>query len=382
MVERVKKNKLMEKKWYNGAVIACIGVAFYVLLTNLGTVLSAVGGFLANFKAVFIGAVFAYVINPLAKFFYYRVFRKMKLGNGRWVLSVALAFLTGLLALVLLIGTLIPQLVQSIRMFSENFEGYSETLIRLIDGSPLESMINADQLHMLSENALSSIQSFVFENAGRILSGAANSGKQILSTGISLILAVYLLINKKGVLKGTRRLIRAIVPQETGESLLNFLLRCDSILMSYLGQSLLDCLIVGCVNAVLMAVCGMEYIGLVSVVVAVTNLIPNFGPAIGGAVGAFILVLVNPWHALLFLAITLLLQTVDAYILKPKLFSNSLGVSGLLILVASIVFGNFFGLLGVLLAIPAAAILSFLYRDYLLPRQEAFMRHRWEEPED
>ena len=235
---------------------------------------------------------------------------------------------------------------------------------------------------MLSENALSSIQGFVFENAGRILSGAANSGKQILSTGISLILAVYLLINKKGVLKGTRRLIRAIVPQETSESLLNFLLRCDSILMSYLGQSLLDCLIVGCVNAVLMAVCGMEYIGLVSVVVAVTNLIPNFGPAIGGAVGAFILVLVNPWHALLFLAITLLLQTVDAYILKPKLFSNSLGVSGLLILVASIVFGNFFGLLGVLLAIPAAAILSFLYHDYLLPRQEAFMRHRWEEPED
>ena len=113
MVERVKRNKLMEKKWYNGAVIACIGVAFYVLLTNLGTVLSAVGGFLANFKAVFIGAVFAYVINPLAKFFYYRVFRKMRLGNGRWVLSVALAFLTGLLALVLLIGTLIPQLVQS-----------------------------------------------------------------------------------------------------------------------------------------------------------------------------------------------------------------------------------------------------------------------------
>ena len=375
----MKFKKLMEKKWYHGAVIACIGVAFYVLLTHLGGVLSAVGSFLGNFRAIFLAVVFAYVINPLAKFFYYRVFKKMKLGKKRWALSVALAFLTGLLALALLIGTLIPQLAQSVRMLSENYENYSAKLIVLIDGSPLKALVNSDQLHTLSENALDTIQKSVLENARSILSSAANSGRQVLSTVIALILAVYLLMDKTEVLKGTRRLIRAVLRQETTESLLSFLLRCDSILISYLGQSLLDSLIVGGVNAVAMAVCGMEYIGLVSVVVAVTNLVPNFGPAIGAAVGAFILVLVNPWHALLFLVITLLLQTVDAYILKPKLFADSLGVSGLLILVATIVFGNLFGILGVLLAIPAAAILSFLYRDYLLPRQEEHMRQKREE---
>ena len=140
--------------------------------------------------------------------------------------------------------------------------------------------------------------------------------------------------------------------------------------MSFLGQSLLDSLIVGTVNAIFMLICRMQYVGLVSAVVAVTNLIPNFGPIIGAVVGGFVLFLVNPLHALLFIAFCIVLQFVDGYILKPKLFSGSLGVSGLLILVASIVLGNMFGVWGMVLSVPIAAILSFLYRDYFLPRHE------------
>ena len=151
---------------------------------------------------------------------------------------------------------------------------------------------------------------------------------------------------------------------------MDFMLRCDIILVSFIGQSLLDAMIIGAANAIFMAVCRMPYIGLVSVVVGVTNLVPNFGPIIGAAIGGFILLLVSPEDALIFLCFTVALQFVDAYILKPKLFANSLGVSGLLILISTIVLGNMFGIVGILLAIPAAAILSFLYHDYFLPRQE------------
>ena len=65
----MKRTKLSEKPWYNGAVIACIAVAFYVLLANLGTVLSSVRFFLGNFNSIVLGAIFAYLMNPLAKFF-------------------------------------------------------------------------------------------------------------------------------------------------------------------------------------------------------------------------------------------------------------------------------------------------------------------------
>lgn len=225
----MKRKKLSEKPWYNGAVIACIAVAFYVLLTNLGTVFSAV---------------------------------------------------------------------------------------------------------------------------------------------IASVVAIYILIDKLGVLSSFWQLIGTFLPEETVDGFMRFVHRCDKILMRYLGQSLLESLIVGAVNAVFMLVCGMQYVGLISVIVAVTNLIPNFGPLIGMVTGSFVLLLVNPLHAAVFLAFSILLQFVDGYILKPKLFSNSLGVSGLLILVAVIVLGNLFGVLGMLLSIPAAAILSFIYQDYFLSRQE------------
>ncbi|MBQ6366366.1 MAG: AI-2E family transporter [Oscillospiraceae bacterium] len=366
----MKFKNLSEKKWYTGAVIACIGVAFYVFLTNFGTVLATVSRFLGNFKVVFLGLIFAYVLNPLANFFYRKVFRKMKLGPRRWQLSVILTIVTALLILIFLAGTLIPQLVASVATFSENIDGYASSLIKLLEGSFVEKYVSLEGLRTMSQNALGTITGFVRENAGRILNIAANQGKGILSTVIALILAVYLLIDKKRVMSGWWHLVNVFFSREATTEIMDFSLRCDTILMSFLGQSLLDSLIVGSVNAIFMLICRMEYIGLVSVAVAVTNLIPNFGPIIGAVIGGFVLLLVDPLDALMFLGFCMLLQFVDAYILKPKLFSSSLGVSGLLILIASIVLGNMFGILGMLLAIPTAAILSFIFHDYLLPRQE------------
>ena len=366
----MKFKKLSQKQWYNGAVIACIGVAFYVLLTNFSTVMSAVRGFLGNFKVIFLGIVFAYMLNPLANLFSNKLLKKMRVGPRRWSLSVVLAVVTALLVLLFLIGALIPQLVTSVAAFSENIDDYAASAIRMLEGSFLERFLDADRLTTLSQNALSSIISFVRENAGRILSSAANSGRNVISAVISVILAIYLLMDKKRVLRGWWRLVRAFFSQNATMGIMDFSLRCDAILISFLVQSLLDSLIIGVVNAIFMLICRMQYIGLVSVVVAVTNLIPNFGPIIGAVVGGFVLFLVNPLHALMFVAFCMVLQFADGYILKPKLFSNSLGVSGLLILVASIVLGNMFGIVGMVLSIPAAAILSFIYNDYLLPRQE------------
>ena len=115
-----------------------------------------------------------------------------------------------------------------------------------------------------------------------------------------------------------------------------------------------------------MMITGLPYAVLISVVVGVTNLAPTFGPIVGGVVGAFILVLVNPGYAICFLIFTLILQTVDGYILKPKLFGDSLGISSVLILVSIIILGRIFGVVGVLLSIPIAAIVDFMYRDLFL----------------
>ena len=91
-----------------------------------------------------------------------------------------------------------------------------------------------------------------------------------------------------------------------------------------------------------------------------TNLAPTFGPIVGAALGALFLVLEDPLSALIFLIFTVVLQTVDGYILKPKMFGDSFGVSSLLILISIILGGRLLGVPGILLAIPFAAILQFM----------------------
>ena len=90
----------------------------------------------------------------------------------------------------------------------------------------------------------------------------------------------------------------------------------------------------------------------------------------GFIIGGFILVLVNPWDALWFLVFTVVLQTIDGYILKPKLFGGTLGIPGVWILISIIVGSRMFGVAGILLAIPFAAIVDFIYHDLIFPNKD------------
>ena len=198
----------------------------------------------------------------------------------------------------------------------------------------------------------------------------ASIGSHISAWLIGAIFAIYFLSEKDKLKTGAARLLKAILKQERYSKALPFLQKCDEILSRYIIFSLLDGTIVGIVNAVAMTIMGMPYVGLVSVIVGVTNLIPTFGPIIGAVIGAFILLLVNPTDVIGFLILTLVLQTVDGYIIKPKLFGDTFGVSGLWILAAVVVGGRVFGVIGILLAIPSMAILDYLYHEWFLPRLE------------
>ena len=361
------KQKLSEKKWYNGAVIACIGVTLYVVLTHLGPIRGAIQQFLGNFKAIFLALVIAYVLNPLAKFFYYIPFKKLKASKTRWSISVVLAVIAALLVVGLIMGMVIPQLVQSLTLFSTNIDQYSASLLALIEGSPLEHFVSTDQMKTLSENAIGTITSFIRDNAGKILNAAANSGKNIVTVVLSSILAIYFLSGKEGFRSGFRRMRHAFMTDRAYKTHTAFWKKCHEILIRYIGFDMLDGIIVGVINAIFMVIARMPYVSLISVVVGVTNLVPTFGPVIGAVIGAFILVLVDPMQALIFLIFTMVLQLIDGYILKPKMFGGSLGVPAAWILISIVVGGKLFGIPGIVLGIPFAAIISFVYEELVMP---------------
>jgi predicted PurR-regulated permease PerM len=364
------KDKLRQKKWYPYAVAACIAVAFYVILTHLGSITSGLLTFIGYFDTVILGCVIAYIMNPLAMLFERTVFAKVGQGKLKWSLSIGSAVILLILMLGFLLRTLIPQLMDSLIMLVSNMDVYLASLHDLIDKWGLSEVLRSDKLFDSSEDVVRRVQAYFSQNAETLMDASAAAGRSLVKWVIAFVLSVYLLSAKTGIKNGFKHLLSTLMPEKRFNSFVSFISRCDRILVSYIVSSLIDAIIIGIINLIFMSIMGMEYAGLISVVVAVTNLVPTFGPIVGGAVGGLILLLVKPLHAIIFIIFTFILQFIDPYFIKPRLFGNTLGVSGLLIVISVLVCGRMFGVAGILISIPLAAILSFVYKEALLPALE------------
>ena len=353
--------------WYPMAAALSAAVILYVLLTRFPAIWTSFRDFLGYFQPVVIGCVIAYIVNPLSKLFE-RLFKGIKKRNVRHFLSNGLAFLLVVLFIVFAMLILIPQIVESVRTFVANLDGYIASIKRMLEKWGLsKNMFGLDSVIDSTENLLSSVSDYISGNIRTILSTSVNVGKMLFRWLIAFFLSIYLLTEKTKLEAGVSRLLRALFGEERYAEVHDFLRKCNAICSRYIVANLTDSLIVGGANMLFMTILGMQYVGLISFCAAVTNLVPTFGPMVGAVIGAFILLMVNPVHALIFLIFTLVLQTCDAYIIKPRLFGSSLGVSGLLILVGVIVGGNIFGVTGILLAVPAVAILDYAYSTLFLP---------------
>ena len=375
---------LFEKPWFAYTFAICSGVLLYIFVTHLGRIFQGIGILISFFYPVILGAVMAYVIDPFTCLFEKNVFKKVSGPTTRRILSVVVSLVALILFMVLLMAFLIPQIVDSMQMFVRNLDAYARTFQDTMDQLE-KDLVNGDKILPFGlrdvndvfdtiNGLVDRLTAWVRDNSGSILNLTIDYSFDFISgfvtSFLAFILAIYFLCGKQGVLNNSKRFARAILSHKKYSLLAGFLKRCNVILVRYIAFDLIDGLIVGVVNAIFMSIMGMPYGVLVSVVVGVTNLAPTFGPIVGAIIGAFFLLIINPWYSLFFLIFTIILQTIDGYVIKPKLFGNQLGISSILVLVFLIVGGRILGVAGVLLAIPFAAIADFLYDEYFLVRLE------------
>lgn len=359
--------KFRDRPWYSLTVSICLGVILFVALIRINSIFNGIGTFLGFFSTVFLGAVIAYIINPLAVLYSNKLFKKIKNESVQAALGIILAYITVIVFLVFFVLSVVPQLIASVTLFAKNLNGYARSLQRAIDNFGVtQDVFDLSELTGSSSEMIGKVTGILSDNFSTIISTTAGVGKAVGTFLIAFLLSMYLLGEKLRLKKGGKRLLKALF-KDNYDHVAYICKRSDYILNRYIVFNIIDAFIIGVVNAIFMAIAGLPYIGLVSMVVAVMNLVPTFGPFIGAFVGAFFLLLVNPWNAVAFLIFTVILQSVDAYILKPKIVGDSVGVSALWVLIGVIVGGNMFGMVGILLAIPGVAILEMLYEEFLLP---------------
>ena len=358
----------LHKNWVPYTVASCSAVLLYVILTHLHVVGQYVSGLFNIVEPVFAGLIFAYLTDPISRFYERTLYRRIKLKKLSRNLSILTMIITVLLIIGLFALALGPQLIESISVLVGNIGTYAgqlqENLNVLADrmsGLPFDFTA----LTELGDDLLMRLTSVLQENLGNIINTTYSVGTGFFNVVIGFILAIYFQIDKDKLVESSKKILSKFLPQKRYEQFFGFCKRSDRILLRYIKCDILEGLIVGIANFIFMTVMRMPYAGLISLVVGVTNLAPTFGPIFGAVVGGVILVLVNPWYMLWFLIFTVILQTIDGYVLKPKLFGDTLGVSSLWILITIILGGRMFGVPGILLAIPFAAIVEYVWKDML-----------------
>ena len=362
------------KDWIPYTIAACSAVIVYLLLSHLGSIWGGIKVFFGFLSPVLSAIIIAYVVDAQVMFFDRTIFKKIRSEKIRRNLSIVFSLVLILALLAMLVITLIPQLIESIRALVGNLGGYMLSLQETFHEPVLSfGSFNLDISAIIKygESLMKRAVSGLQENMGRVLNTSVNIGKGFFNGVICCILAIYFLLYKGQLFDAVKKLMWQHIDGEKYRRITDLGRQCNRIMVRYIACDLLDGFIVGAANFTFMLLLGMPYTMLVSVVVALTNLLPTFGPIIGGAVGAFILLLANPGHMVWFLVFTVVLQTVDGYILKPHLFGDSLGVPPLWVLVAVIVGGRIFGVWGIMLAIPFAAISDFIFRDIVWTRLTA-----------
>lgn len=362
---------LKEERWFQLTLATCSAVTLFFIFSHIELFIRVLSAIWKVFLPVFVGIIFAYMMDPIARFFERTVFKNAKHKKITRRISIFISAIAVFAVLVILLVVAIPPLISSAVSIAGLISNAWMKLENEMEGviNIFGIRISFDSLNGVVNSFFEKLSSGESQGVNSIIKTSYNFGTGFVTAVLGYILAIYFMSDKETLQAVMKKLLRKILKPEQYLSFAVFCKRCDKILLKYLACDLLEGFIVGVANAVFMAICGMPYIGLVSVVVGVTNLAPTFGPLLGAVIGSIVLLLSNnPWYVLWFLIFTVVLQTIDGYIIKPNLFGDTLGVSALLILVTIIVGGRLFGTVGILLSIPAAAIAQFAVKDYLLKK--------------
>ena len=368
----MKLKELLKQRWAAYSIATCSAVVLYLLLSNIGVFFSWIGSLWGIISPIVIGLIFSYIMNPVSNYFENHLFRKVRKEESRHACSVILTVGCVIVLLTLLILMVVPAITGSITSIINNYDVYYnniQDLMNNVNQLLIKLGIQIEQTQVISSvtQYIGTFFSNLKNNLSSVVGKIGDIGSSLFNILIGFIMAVYFLMAKKNMKSTLYRLRTALSDEEKVESNNQFWVKCNQIFIQYIGCSILDACIIGASNAIVMTIAGMQNITLISLIVGITNLLPTFGPLIGGATGAILLLLTKPVHALYFLIFTVILQILDGYVIKPKLFSNSLGLSPVLTLVSIILGGKMFGILGILLGIPVVAVAYMLYEEKLLP---------------
>ena len=361
-----------------------LGVAGCILLywilhetEKLTAAYNVVAGVLSPFV---IGAVLAFILNvPMRRF--ERILGGMKLPTLRRVVALLLTVLAVLLVLTVVFALLIPQVADTAETFAARlpafYENVEANILAFLEKHPdIQEWIvaNTDFENIDLVGLAQNLFAMLGDSVEAIMLGAVSAiGKTfdiVFDLFISIVFSIYCLFQKETLARQGRKLLYSITSEKFADETVRIMRLTNSTFSNFLSGQCLEVCILGTMFAISMAIFGMPFIPLVSVLVAVTAFIPVVGAFIGCIVGALFILVDDPLQAVQFVAMFLVLQQIENNLIYPRVVGTSIGLPGMWVLLAVAVGGEFMGVAGMFLMIPLTSVVYTLIRERTNKRLE------------
>ena len=342
---------------------ACI--AFYLLLNNLGYFLGRIGIFINILSPFAGGIVIAYILDPMVKFFYTRLFKEKKGTRG---FAILLAYAVAILLLMLLGWLVVPQIVNSIGMLFTNFPSYIQGVQEMLLYVQSEYGIDLQQATKMlddSEAMVKEIYAMATNAMPQIVASIGSVASNFVAIFTSIAASIYMLADKDHLLHQLRTLAHAFLPEKVASNTLRICHYANVNFTGFFVGKIIDSAIIGVITFVAMTILRLDFAVLISVFIGITNIIPVFGPFIGAIPSVFILLLIDPLQAVIFCVLILIIQQLDGNFIGPKILGSSIGISALWILFSIVVGGDLFGIVGMIVGVPVFATLYGLAQEFV-----------------
>lgn len=323
-----------------------------------------------------LGGAIAFVLNVPMSFIQRHLFAEERIEKHRFLKKAArpasmilvLAAVIGVVALVMFVllpqlGTTFTNLGQSVQAFLPKVQEWARDISH---GNP-EVMRQVNSIEFDWDKMMETGLDILGSGAENVLNSTITAAKSIVSSiatfFIAFVFAIYILLQKEKLGVQAKKVLFAFVPKGKAEAALEVFSLTYSTFSSFLTGQCVEAIILGCMFVVAMTVLKLPYALLVGIVIAFTALIPIFGAFIGCALGAFLIFMVDPVKALIFIVLFLVLQQIEGNLIYPHVVGNSVGLPSIWVLAAVSLGGNLMGVVGMLIFIPIVSVVYALFRE-------------------
>ena len=353
------------------ALILCTVVMAMANLSQVLNTISAITkGIVSLLLPLILAIVIAFLFNPGVEFFQEKFEKERKKENFKsrkiGTIIVYLIFFSGFFLLVRLsIGRInatdMAQLTNEVNLY---VRGISNLLLQLQEKISYMGVFSS--INGIINEIIIRITQIATGIVSRTAQGFTSIGGALLNVLLGLVVAFYLLLEKDRLIYRLREITESIFPQKTCCSIFNFFKDVNMVFSGYIVGQLTDAFIMAVLITGALWVGGINYAVLIGIVSGFSNLIPYIGAVVAFVLAVMVALLSGtPAKALYAAIIIIILQQIDGMIIVPRVVGKKVKLHPVLVLLALSVFGNLFGLWGMLIAVPITALMKIFFDRFI-----------------